>query len=77
MIASAVLAIPFFFQLTTVPPPTYPFLFDGYYDFFHELKLTSRKMSKVDTTLYGGMGVLKIYDDDGLRSLPRGVWGTV
>ncbi|KAH9989541.1 5-formyltetrahydrofolate cyclo-ligase [Russula vinacea] len=30
---------------------------------------------KVDTTLHGGMGVLKIYDDEDLRSLPSGVWG--
>jgi hypothetical protein len=30
---------------------------------------------KVDATLPGGMDLLKIQDEDDLRSLPSGVWG--
>ena len=32
-------------------------------------------MPKVDATLPGGMDLLRIYDDEDLRSLPSGVWG--
>ena len=58
-------------RLTTAPPfPSFFFL-------------TSQNLSlgknlfvpKVDPTLSGGMDLLKIYDDEDLRSLPSGVWG--
>ena len=32
-------------------------------------------MPKVDAALPGGMDLLRIYDDEDLRSLPSGVWG--